>query len=268
MAVDSRARFRAAVLIVALAGTVPAVCAADVAVAAAADLGFALKEIVAEFEQASGHHVRLTLGSSGNLYAQIRAGAPFDLFLSADVGHARRLEAAGIGERGSTFVYGTGQLVLWVPNTSRLDLDRLGMQVLAEPSVRRIAIANPQHAPYGRAAVAALEKLGLYAALRAKLVLGENVSQAAQFVQTGAADVGIIARGLAAAPAMLKAGRMQLVPAELYPPLEQAGVVVRRRRSAATLDAARALMVWLRGPRGRAVLDRYGFMMPAGAGTP
>jgi len=242
--------------------------AAEIRLVAASDLNFVLKELLPQFEHQTGDRVKLSLGSSGSFYAQIRNGAPFDLFLSADSSHARELEKAGIAESGSTFVYAYGQLALWVLKDSPLDIAKPGLGFLAEPEVRRVAIATPKHAPYGRAAMAALEHFGVVGHVRGKLVLGESVLQAAQFVQTGGADVGIIALSLALSPAMLEAGRLRQVPADSYPKIEQAGVVLRGARARGAQAAAQALADWIRGPRGRTLLERYGFMLPAQPASP
>src|SRR5579884_3927669 len=154
--------------------------AQDLRVAAASDLQAALPPIAAEFEKETGHHVALTFGSSGNFSTQIENGAPFDVFMSADVDYPKRLEQAGLAERGSLSEYATGRLVVWTRVDSGIDVTR-GLAVLADVRVRRIAIANPAHAPFGRAAVAAIRHERLYDRVRAKFVLGENISQAAQF---------------------------------------------------------------------------------------
>jgi molybdate transport system substrate-binding protein len=227
-------------------------------VAAAADLRFALDELVGTFRRdRPGTSVRVTYGSSGTLAAQLANGAPFDLFLSADVSYPERLRAEGLVAPGDVFTYAVGRIVVWVPDRSELDVARLGAGALVAPGVRRIAIANPDHAPYGRAAVAALRSLGLYERVRDRLVHGENVAQAAQFVASGAADVGIIPLSLALAPGA--GGRWWEVPADRYPPLVQGGAIMRR---AADVAMARAFVALLRGPAGRAVLDRYGFREP------
>src|SRR5919197_291909 len=148
--------------------------AEQVNVAAASDLSFAINEIIPQFERETGHKVRLTLGSSGNFYAQIVNGAPFDVFLSADVNYTKQLEMAGRAVPGSTFIYGVGGIALWVPKNSGIKLNVLGMQALLEASVKKIAIANPEHAPYGRAAVAAMQTAKVYDHVKNKLVLGEN----------------------------------------------------------------------------------------------
>lgn len=231
-----------------------------VLVAAAADLRFALDELVATWRSAHPKiEVEPVYGSSGNLLAQVRQGAPFDVFLSADADYPRELERAGLAEAGATRLYAIGRLVVWVPATSTLDVERRGLEVLTDPSVERVAIANPEHAPYGRAAVAAMESAGVYAAVEPKLVLGENVSQAAQFVESGNADAGVIALSLALAPTLRERGRYALVPLDAYPRVEQ-GVVVLD--AAADPVAARAFVDFVLGPDGRMVLDRFGFLLP------
>jgi len=227
--------------------------AADVSVAAASDLSFAIKEIISAFERGTGHKVRLTLGSSGNFYAQIVNGAPFDVFLSADIDYPRQLEKMGFGVPGSTFVYGVGAIGLWVPKNSRINLDALGMRALLEPAAKKIAIANPEHAPYGRAAVAAMQNAKVYDSAKGKLVFGENISQAAQFVQSGAADIGIIAASIARSEPMSRSGSFWLVPKEMYPPLEQGAMLLKRAGA-----GGKEFMEWLRRPESRAVLKKYG----------
>src|SRR3954467_7739992 len=154
----------------------------EINVAAASDLTFAMKELAANYEKETGTVVKVTPGSSGNFFTQIQNGAPFDLFFAADIDYPKKLEAAGFGEPGTLYQYATGKIVIWVPAGSELDVSK-GLPVLLDPRVRKIAIANPQHAPYGRAAIAAMTKQGVYQKLTNKLVFGENVSQAAQFVE-------------------------------------------------------------------------------------
>ena len=170
-------------------------------VAVASDLQFVLPAIASQFAKDTGQQVRLTFGSSGNFFTQIENGAPFDAFLSADIDYPKRLESSGRAEPGSLYSYGTGRLVLWTRNDSGIDL-RPGLRMLVDASVRRIAIANPAHAPYGRAAVAALRHEWLYERVRRKFVVGENISQAAQFAQSGSADVGVLALSLALSPTL------------------------------------------------------------------
>lgn len=203
---------------------------AELTVAAAADLSTALKQIGDAYEKKTGVKVRLSFGASGALTQQIQNGAPFDLFFSADMDYPRQLIATGNADSASLDQYAVGKLVLWVPADSRLDVERQGMRVLLDPSVKKIAIANPQHAPYGRAAVAALKHAGVYDPVADRLVLGENVSQAAQFVESGNAQAGFIALAHALAPEMRGKGKYWEIPADAYPPLAQGVVVLSHSR--------------------------------------
>jgi len=233
--------------------------AATVTVAAAADLRFAMDELVAAYAAvAPATKVEVSYGSSGAFYAQISSGAPFDLFFSADIDYPRRLEAAGLGA-GPTRPYAVGRIVLWVPASSPIDVEGRGLEALLDPGVERIAIANPEHAPYGRAAVAALRSAGLYDQVAGRFVLGENVSQAAQFVESGAAQVGIIALSLALAPTLRGQGRWWAIPLESYPTIEQGALVLR---GATDPGAAGRFLDFVLGPHGRTILDRYGFRLP------
>jgi molybdate transport system substrate-binding protein len=234
-------------------GATPA--AQAVTVAAAADLQSVLPDVVERFERETGRKVALTFGSSGNFFSQIQNGAPFDLFFSADIDYPRRLEAAGLAESGSLYEYATGRIVVWSRKDSGIELRR-GLQVLADSRVRRVAIANPEHAPYGRAAVAALQHEKLYDRVRSKLVLGENISQAAQFVQSGNSEAGIIALSLALAPALRTSGDYFEIPASFYPAIEQAAVMLRASRNK---DAARQFVAFLRRPEIVRLLQDFGF---------
>jgi molybdate transport system substrate-binding protein len=230
----------------------------QVRVAAAADLNVALGDLIARFTASHAVDVSVAYGSSGNFYAQLLNQAPFDLFFSADVEYPRQLASRGLAVEGSEFVYAIGRLVLWVPSASPLDL-RDGLRSLGGAGVSHVAIANPDHAPYGRAAVAAMRTAGIYDAVKPKLVFGENVAQALQFVQTGAAGAGIVALSLALAPAVKESGRFVELPADSYPRMEQGGVILKR---AADVDAARALRAYVLGSDGRAILKQYGFSLP------
>jgi len=241
-----------------LATAASAQAPAALTVAAASDLQSALPALASRFEAETGQRVTLTFGSSGNFFAQIRNGAPFDLFLSADVDYPRRLEADGQAEPGTIWPYAIGRLVLYVPTRSGLDPAQ-GLAALASARVRRIAIANPAHAPYGRAAVAALRHEGLYERVQAKLVLGENISQAAQFVQSGNADAGLLALSLALAPALRGAGTYVEVPAVFYPPIEQAAVILKASRRK---DEARRFLAFLARPDSAQALRDAGFLDP------
>lgn len=230
----------------------------EVRIAAASDLNFAFKEIVAEFEKTTGSHVKLTLGSSGNFYAQIQHGAPFDLYFSADIGYPKKLEEAGLVVPGSLYPYAVGRIVLWAGKGSPLDLSK-GLDVLRDPTIKKIAIANPKHAPYGRAAVAAMEQYKVYDQVKDKLILGENISQAAQFIESGACDIGIIALSLALAPTMQTRGTYWEVPAVVHPPLEQGAVILKQSKHPET---ARQFLEFMKGPQGQEIMKRYGFTVP------
>jgi molybdate transport system substrate-binding protein len=229
-----------------------------VSVAAAADLRFVLEDLTAAFRAAhAGVDVAVTYGSSGTFYAQLLNRAPFDLFLSADVDYPRQLAAQGLAH--GVFTYADGRLVVWVPASSPIDVTALGMSALAAPHVAHVAIANPAHAPYGRAAEAAMRRSGVYDRVKPKLVLGENVGQALQFVQSGAADVGLVALSLAVSPAVGSAGRYWDVPLDMYPRIEQGGAILQW---AADAEAARLFCEFMTSARGRATLKRYGFAVP------
>ena len=228
------------------------------AVAAASDLQAALPVIAAQFEKEAGVKVNVTFGSSGNFFAQIQNGAPFDVFLSADLEYPRQLVQAGLAERDSVYEYATGRLVVWARNDSGIDVRR-GLPMLADASVRRIAIANPAHAPYGRAAVAAMRHAGVYDRAQPKLVLGENISQAAQFAQSGNAQAGILALSLALAPALKTVGSYVEIPATFHPPIDQAAVVVS---GSAQKRLAHQFLEALKRPEAQRVLQSYGFAPP------
>jgi molybdate transport system substrate-binding protein len=235
-----------------------AVAADTITIAAAADLTFAFKEVVPKFGKETGDTVKLSFGSSGNFFAQIQNGAPYDLFFSADIGYPRKLEAAGLTEPGTIYEYAVGKIVLWVLNQSPLDLSK-GMSILTDTRINKIAIADPAHAPYGRAAVDALKNDKLYDEIKGKLVQGENIAQTAQFVQSGGADIGILALSLALAPKLQKEGRYGAIPDNLYPPIEQAAVVLKASKDKA---AAEAFITFLEKPETVALMKRYGFVIP------
>jgi molybdate transport system substrate-binding protein len=233
---------------------------AEVRVAAAADLKFALDEVIEAFrERHPDVEVRVTYGASGNFFAQLSNKAPFDLFLSADAEYPRRLVEKGLAKKDDEFLYAVGHLVVWVPKDSPVDLERQGVKALLDDRVRKVAIANPKHAPYGRAAEAALKKLGVYEEVKSKLVNGENVAQAAQFVESRAADAGVIALSLALSPAMRNRGRYWEVPQDAFPRLEQGGVILNWAQDR---GAAEALRDFLSSEAGKAILKRYGFVLP------
>jgi molybdate transport system substrate-binding protein len=224
-----------------------------VTIAAAADLNFAMPEIARQFGGVRpAMDLEIAYGSSGNFFAQISNRAPFDVFLSADLEYPRKLASAGIGGANSVFGYALGRLVVWVPANSPLD----PATALRDPLVKHLAIANPQHAPYGRAAQAALRSLGLYESVEPKLVLGENIAQTLQFVESGAADAGIVALSLAVAPPVRAAGRYWEIPLDAYPRMEQGGIILKDS------GAARDFRDFLLSGGGRRILKQYGFFLP------
>jgi len=228
-----------------------------VRVATAADLRFTMDEIVEAFRrERPAIDVLVTYGSSGNFYAQLSNRAPFDIFFSADVDYPRRLIQQGLALAGSEFLYGVGRLVVWVPRNSSIEVEKLGMPALLSPSVRRIAIANPRHAPYGRAAEAAMKSLGVFDQVKDRLVLGDSVMQTAQFVDSGGAEVGIISHSLALAPALRDKGRFWEAPIDAYPRQEQGGVILSWAKDR---PAAEALRDFVLSEGGRAILRRHGF---------
>jgi len=241
---------------------IPLMCSAaatnELVIAAASDLNFAFKELVAEYEKTTGHHVKLSFGSSGNFYSQIKNGAPFDLYFSADIGYPKKLEGAGLTVPGSLYRYAVGRIVVWTGTASALDVTK-GITVLQEPKIKKIAIANPKHAPYGRAAVAAMEHFKVYDQVKDRLIFGENVSQAAQFIESGACEIGIVALSLALAPTMKARGTYWEIPAEAHPPLEQGAVILK---SSSHQGAARQFLEFVKGTQGQEIMRRYGFTVP------
>jgi len=245
-------------MVVVLCIFAPGTARAEVHVAAASDLVYCMQDLNAEFrKERSDIDVVVSVGSSGTFYAQIRNGAPFDLFLAADMEFPRRLIDEGIAEKNSLTPYAIGRIVLW---STRGDLDlRRGIAVLTDKTISRIAIANPEHAPYGRAAKAAMEKAGIWYAVQPKVVFGENISQARQFVQTGNADIGIIALSLVMAPVVQGIGQYALIPEDAHPKLEQGAVLTVR---GARNPEAQAYMEFLKGLLARSIFEKYGFVLP------
>lgn len=230
----------------------------EIRVAAAADLKFAMEELSAQFESRTGTKVAVTSGSSGNFFAQIQSGAPFDLFFSADMEYPMKLQAAGFAEAGTLYEYALGRIAIWMPAGKMVDASKQGWSVLLDSHIQKIAIANPDLAPYGRAAVSSLQKAGIYEQVKHKLVYGENISQAAQFVQSGNAQAGIIALSLALSQGM-KEGRIWEIPAEMHPPINQ-GVVVLK--TAKNKNMARAFLDFVKNESGRKILRKHGFSVP------
>jgi molybdate transport system substrate-binding protein len=244
--------------------TVPALAAAgeprSISVAAAANMKPAFEEVARLFQaQNPGVEVKSTFGASGTFFAQIANGAPFDLFLSADSEYPAKMGEQGLAE-GRAFPYAYGKLVVWVPKESKLDLDGKGLTALVDHSVQKIAIGNPDVAPYGRAARAALEKAGVYEAVKGRIVMGQNVNQAAQFAQSGNAQAAFLPFSLAKVPPLSEQGRTWIVPSDMYPRVEQAGVIIKGTKQPVL---ARDLAAFLVGDAARQVLVRYGYDLPA-----
>jgi molybdate transport system substrate-binding protein len=232
--------------------------AQDLTVAAAADLQFAMQDISTRFQKETGKKVNVIYGSSGNFFQQIQNGAPFDVFFSANLDYPKKLEAADLTEKDTYYQYASGKIVIWVPNESKLDL-KVGLKALLDPAIKEIAIANPQHAPYGQAAIAAMQKENVYDSVSSKLVLGENISQTASFVVSGSADVGIVALSLALSPNMKDHGRYVEIPAADYPPIQQACVVLK---SAKNKEVARQFVGFMKTSPVNELLKSYGFDVP------
>ena len=250
---------RRALSLAVLFGLSGGLCAAqEITVAAAADLQFVMQDVGVRFQSETGKSVKLIYGSSGNFTQQLQNGAPFDMFFSANLDYPKQLDAAGLTEPGTFYQYAIGKIVVWVPNDSKLDLSS-GLKALLDPSIKKIAIANPQHAPYGKAAVAALQKENLYDQVKDKFVLGENISQTASFVASGSADVGMIALSLALSPNMKDKGRYAEVPGDDYPAIEQACVIIR---SSKNKDVARQFLKFIQSPPIKELFKKYGFAIP------
>jgi molybdate transport system substrate-binding protein len=229
----------------------------SVSVAVAANLKPAFEELSKAFQAKTGVEVKAIYGASGNFFAQIQNGAPFDLFLSADAEFPAKVADAGLAD-GKPFTYAFGTLVVWVPKASTLELEKKGLAALADPSVRKIAIANPKAAPYGRAAVKALEAAGVYEKVKDRFVLGQNVSQTAQFVQSGNAQAGLLPLSLALAPPLSLEGRHFRVAEGTYEKIQQDAVVLKRAKQP---QLARDLAAFLAGP-GRPMLEKFGYGLP------
>ena len=232
--------------------------AAELQIAAAADLEYAFRDVAQAFERQTKATVRLSFESSGNLVSQIEHGAPFDLFFSADSDYPKKLDAEGLVEPGSLYPYALGKLVLWVRNDSKLDVNR-GLAVLLDAQVKSIAIADPAHAPYGRTAMTALKSHDLYGRIQSKLVFGENIAQTAQFVASGNADIGLLALSLAVSPVLKGQGRYFVIPASESSPLVQSACILR---SSANKGLAKSFLEFLRSRAAIEIMQSYGFTKP------
>jgi molybdate transport system substrate-binding protein len=230
--------------------------AEKITVAAAADLKFAMDEIVTTFKKANpADEVEVIYGSSGKFHTQIQNGAPYDLYFSADIAFPRELVKAGFAA-SEVKPYAFGRIVLW---SATIDASKMTLANLTDPKIARIAIANPKHAPYGKRAEEALRASGLWEKVEPKLVYGENIAHTAQFVQTGNAQVGVIALSLALNPELAKHGGYWLIPDKLHEPLEQGYIITKR---AAGNKLAQQFADYMGSPAARAVMIRYGFVLP------
>jgi molybdate transport system substrate-binding protein len=233
-----------------------AYAAEKITIAAASDLRFAMDEVILSFKRTHADaQIGVVYGSSGQFSTQIRQGAPYDIYFSADIAYPRALKAEGLSA-SDVRPYAVGRIVLW--SISR-DANKMTLSDLADPSILKIAIANPQHAPYGKRAEEALKAAGVWEVVERKLVYGENISQAVQYVQSGNAQVGIIAQSLALSPELAKQGNYALIPDKLYQPLVQAFIITQR---AVDNILAREFSTFILGKEGRKIMSRYGFMLP------
>lgn len=227
--------------------------AGEVQVAVAANFARPFQKIAAGFEAATGHKAVAIVGSTGKFYAQIKAGAPFEILLAADDETPRKLVDEGLAVKGQTFTYATGKLVLWSAKPDGVDARG---EVLKKGGFQHLAIANPKLAPYGAAAVETLKALGLYDSLLTRIVQGESIGQAHQFVATGNAELGFVALSQVAPPDKLAMGSMWVVPAKLYTPILQDAALLNKGADKA---AAQALLGYLRGDAAKAVIKSYGY---------
>lgn len=227
--------------------------AAQATVAVAANFAEPMRAVAEVLRKTTGHTLEVSVGSTGRLYAQIRNGAPFDVMLSADQKAPEQLEADGLAVPGSRFTYATGKLVLWSADATRVDARG---DVLRDGTWRKLAIANPKTAPYGAAAIEAIDRLGLGAGITPRLVQGESIGQAHNFVFTGNAELGFVAMSQVLEGGRLKGGSMWVVPQALYAPIRQDAVLLKRGERN---EAARALLQLLRSENVKALIRSYGY---------
>ena len=230
--------------------------AEEVMVAVAANFSAPMQQIAALFQKETGHQIKLSFGASGGIYAQIKNGAPFDLFLSADQLTPQKLEAEGLGVPNSRFTYATGQLVLWSKQEGLVDAKG---HVLQNKSIQRIALANPKLAPYGAAAMETMTNLGLLKELQSKLVQGDNIAQTYQFVSTQNAQIGFVALSQVFANGNLTSGSAWIVPGNLHQPIQQDVILLRKGQDN---KAATALLLYLRGEQAKKIMKSFGYLSP------
>ncbi|WP_426193139.1 molybdate ABC transporter substrate-binding protein [Massilia sp. DWR3-1-1] len=246
--------FRFTVLMLCLV-TTGLVRADEVQVAVAANFAAPMKDIVARFEQQTGHKVRSTVGATGKFYAQIHNGAPFEILLAADDDTPARLEKEGAGVAGSRFTYAIGKLVLWSARSGVVDEKGA---VLNQPGFAHLSIANPKLAPYGAAAVEAMKKLNVYGVIEAKLVVGESIAQAHQFVASGAAPLGFVAMSQVFEGGKLKSGSAWVVPDTLYSPIRQDAIALDKGRGKPAVDA---FLNYLKSDAAKVIIRSYGYAL-------
>lgn len=251
-------RIFAVLVMLALAALTGPLLAQPLHVAAASDLTGCIDKVNTGFEKTMpGVNVKVSLGASGNFFAQIKHGAPFDVFLSADMKYPAELAAAGLADKASLFAYAHGRLALLSSNAS-FD-PTVGFRLLADPAISRIAIANPDVAPYGRAAKAAIEQAGLWNAVKSRLVFGENIAQTLQFVTSGNAQVGVVSAAQLHALSGSSPSKMWILPADSHPAIEQGAILTRKGK---THPAALQYLRFLRSEQGRDILGKCGFTLP------
>lgn len=234
--------------------TAAPVCAEQVLVAVAANFVPPFREIAIEFETATGHTVRVAAGSSGNFYSQIKNGAPFDVFFSADMDHPKRLEDEGLGVKDSRVTYAIGRVVLWSPNAGLIK----GEETLRSNNFKRLAIANPKTAPYGLAAMQAMQTLDLWESVQPKIVMGENLGQTMGFIESGNADLGFVALSQVLDPKIKGRGSRWDVPTHLHEPIKQDVIVLTKGKDN---PAARALLAFVNSPHVQTIIERYGYKL-------
>lgn len=228
--------------------------AEEALVAVAANFSAPMQQIAASFQKDTGHQLRMSFGATGGIYAQIKNGGPFDVFLSADQITPQKLEAEGLGVTSTRFNYATGQLVLWSKQDGLVD-DK--GQVLRGKNIQRIALANPKLAPYGVAAWETMTALGLLEELKSKMVQGDNIAQTYQFVSTQNAQVGFVALSQVYANGQLTSGSAWIVPPHLYNPIRQDVILLKTGKDN---SAAKALLIYLKGEKAKAVMKSYGYL--------
>ena len=234
--------------------------AEELFVAVSANAAPLVKQVATRFEAETGAEVKVSLAASGTLYAQIANGAPFDVFLSADEEYPRKLEQAGLTVQGTLKVYALGRLVLWTRSDSGIDVEREEIRALLNEKTQRVAIAVPERAPYGAAALQVLRRYAIYDRVRSKLVFGDSLGQAAQFVESGAAQVGLIGLSLALAPSMAQQGKYWLIPESAHQPIRQALVILKRGGRDRAL--AERFVAFFFSPAGQKALVEQGYGLP------